>query len=423
MTNSITQALEEDKTTYGFDVQEKLDKLNRQNPHWRQMDPNGKGVTLEVPTEFKTWDFFSKGNSIENRGKVRTKSAEDRRRLAQGIEEYDVDPDQEPIYYNHLTKERSDGQNRESTCSGKTKLIDNINGWHAAGLHFPNEIIENEFCLIVNNWIGLENKDNGIHDIERMFDINLPMYIEKGYTIDATFIRNTLERYAKGSSISKNALTLLISRKIFDITQKNGEGGNSWIDRTNTEVWFKEVVELGENGTEIDPMYDLLVDNSSIELCFVCNKNFRTKVYYIEQKIKEAMDQNKNLTFILTVEMSKNNYTEQDVANERQKFFDNINDIVEPYIKHWVPTMLVQQLPYNKKGVKHCTVCHRNVHKATNKAQLLQFGKEGKCAAYFESEMVLLGIMDPSIEMKEHESFFKGLTDIKSLKTKDGDQN
>ena len=77
----------------------------------------------------------------------------------------------------------------------------------------------------------------------------------------------------------------------------------------------------------------------------------------------------------------------------------------------------------DQKGVKHCTVCNRNVHKATDKTELLQFGKEGKCAAYFESEMVLLGIIDPSIEMKEHESSLKGLTDIKSLKTKDSDQN
>ena len=29
-----------------------------------------------------------------------------------------------------------------------------------------------------------------------------------------------------------------------------------------------------------------------------------------------------------------------------------------------------------QKGVKHCTVCDRNVHKATNKAQLLQLVKK-----------------------------------------------
>jgi len=352
MTDPITKALQ-DKTVYGFDVQEKLDKLNRQNPHWRQMDPNGKGVTLEVPTEFKTWDFFSKGNIVENRGKVRTKSAEDRRKLAKGIEEYGVDPDQEPIYYNYKTKERNDGQGRYSTCSGKAALIDNVNGWHAAGLGFPNEIIENEFSLIINNVITKENKDNGIDDIERMFDINLPLYQEENYSIDATFIRNTITRYVKGSSITTNSVTNLITRKIFDLTQKNGGGGNSWIDRTNTEAWFKEVVELGENGEKIDPMYDFLVDNSSIELCFVCNRNFRTKTYYIEQKIREAMHNNKDLTFILTVDIDKNKYDAEDVARERQKFFDNINEIIEPYIKHWVPTMLVQQLPYNRKGVRH----------------------------------------------------------------------
>ena len=352
MTDPITKALQ-DKTVYGFDVQEKLDKLNRQNPHWRQMDPNGKGVTLEVPTEFKTWDFFSKGNSIENRGKVRTKGAEDRRRLAQGIEEHGVDPEQEPIYYNYKTKERDDGQCRYSTCSGKAALIDYVNGWHAAGLGFPNEIIENEFCLIINNVIGIENKDNSIDDIERMFDINLPLYQEKNYPIDATFIRNTITRYVKGSSITSNSVTNLITRKIFDITQQGGKGGNSWIDRTNTRAWFEDVIEQGENGEEIDPIYDFLVDNSSIELCFVCNVNFRTKVYYIEQKIKEAMINNKDLTFILTVDVDKNKYDAEDVARERQKFFDNINDIVEPYIKHFDPRILMQQLPHNKKGVRH----------------------------------------------------------------------
>lgn len=76
----------------------------------------------------------------------------------------------------------------------------------------------------------------------------------------------------------------------------------------------------------------------------------------------------------------------------------------------------------DQKGVKHCVVCDRNVHKATNKAQLLQFGKDGKCAAYFESEMGLMGIIDPSIEIKEHEGLLKRLADIKSLKTKDRDQ-
>jgi len=352
MIDPIDVALQ-DKTTYGFDVQEKLDKLNRENPHWRQMDPNGKGVTLEVPTEFKTWDFFSKGNIVENRGKVRTKSAEDRRRLARGIEEYGVDPDQEPIYYNYKTKERIDGQGRYSTCSGKTALIEEQDGWHATGLGLPNEIIENEFSLIINNVITKENKDNGIDDIERMFDINLPLYQERNHPIDATFIRNTIIRYVKGSSIPPNSVTNLITKKIFDLTQKNGGGGNSWIDRTNTKAWFEDVIEQGESGEKIDPMYDFLVDNSSIELCFVCNRNFRTKAYYIEQKIREAMHNNKDLTFILTVDMDKNKYDAKDVERERQKFFYYINEIIEPYIKHWVPTMLVQQLPYNRKGVRH----------------------------------------------------------------------
>ena len=49
----------------------------------------------------------------------------------------------------------------------------------------------------------------------------------------------------------------------------------------------------------------------------------------------------------------------------------------------------------NQKGVKHCTVCDRNVHKAANKAQLLNFGKESKCAAYFQSEMVIIGEVIP----------------------------
>jgi len=52
----------------------------------------------------------------------------------------------------------------------------------------------------------------------------------------------------------------------------------------------------------------------------------------------------------------------------------------------------------NIPGVKHCGECDRNVHKATNKAQLLQFGKEGKCAAYFEYEQVLLGMISPTFE-------------------------
>ena len=74
----------------------------------------------------------------------------------------------------------------------------------------------------------------------------------------------------------------------------------------------------------------------------------------------------------------------------------------------------------DKKGVKHCTVCNRNVYKAANKAQLLQFGKEGKCAAYFQSEGITMGEVVPSVSIK---TAFKGLADLKSLKTNDSDQN
>ena len=74
----------------------------------------------------------------------------------------------------------------------------------------------------------------------------------------------------------------------------------------------------------------------------------------------------------------------------------------------------------DEKGVKHCSVCDRNVHKAANKAQLLQLGKEGKCAAYFESEGVIMGEVVPSISFK---TTFNRLADLKSLKTKDSDQN
>tara|TARA_Y100000996_G_scaffold359873_1_gene302047 strand:- start:173 stop:478 length:306 start_codon:yes stop_codon:yes gene_type:complete len=74
----------------------------------------------------------------------------------------------------------------------------------------------------------------------------------------------------------------------------------------------------------------------------------------------------------------------------------------------------------DEKGVKHCSVCDRNVHKASNKEQLLQFGKEGKCAAYYESEGIIMGEVVTSIN---NESFFKGLADLKSLKINNGDQN
>ena len=52
--------------------------------------------------------------------------------------------------------------------------------------------------------------------------------------------------------------------------------------------------------------------------------------------------------------------------------------------------------PTDQPGVKHCGECDRNVHKATNKAQLLKLGDEGKCAAYFAYEQALLGMPAPT---------------------------
>ena len=52
------------------------------------------------------------------------------------------------------------------------------------------------------------------------------------------------------------------------------------------------------------------------------------------------------------------------------------------------------------KAYGHCGVCDKNVHKATNKAQLLELGKQGKCAAYFEYKEMHLGIINPGVEMK-----------------------
>ena len=49
---------------------------------------------------------------------------------------------------------------------------------------------------------------------------------------------------------------------------------------------------------------------------------------------------------------------------------------------------------------KHCTVFDKDVHRTTNKAQLLKLGKQGKCAAYFEYEEMLFGIINPEVEMK-----------------------
>ena len=54
--------------------------------------------------------------------------------------------------------------------------------------------------------------------------------------------------------------------------------------------------------------------------------------------------------------------------------------------------------PTYKSGVKHCGECDRNVYMATNKAQLLKLGDEGKCAAYFAYENALLGMVNPYFE-------------------------
>ena len=74
----------------------------------------------------------------------------------------------------------------------------------------------------------------------------------------------------------------------------------------------------------------------------------------------------------------------------------------------------------DQKGGKHFSVCDCNVYKAANKAQLLQLGKEGKCAAYFESEGITMGEVVPSISIK---TAFEGLADLKSVKTNDSGQN
>ena len=52
------------------------------------------------------------------------------------------------------------------------------------------------------------------------------------------------------------------------------------------------------------------------------------------------------------------------------------------------------------RGVKNCGVCDNNVHKATNKAQLLKLDKQGKCAEYFEYEEMLIGIIHPESKIK-----------------------
>ena len=51
----------------------------------------------------------------------------------------------------------------------------------------------------------------------------------------------------------------------------------------------------------------------------------------------------------------------------------------------------------DQSGVKSCTQCDRKVYKATNKSELLKLGREGKCAAYFAYEEVLLGRLNPPV--------------------------
>ena len=69
--------------------------------------------------------------------------------------------------------------------------------------------------------------------------------------------------------------------------------------------------------------------------------------------------------------------------------------------------------PIEEPGVKHCGHCDRNVYKATNKAQLLKLGEEGKCAAYFAYEQTTIGIVLPPME-----NVTGGLTSLKDLITK-----
>jgi len=47
--------------------------------------------------------------------------------------------------------------------------------------------------------------------------------------------------------------------------------------------------------------------------------------------------------------------------------------------------------PTDDPSIRSCSQCERNVYKATNKAKLLEFGKEGKCVAYFQYEEFLMG--------------------------------
>ena len=54
--------------------------------------------------------------------------------------------------------------------------------------------------------------------------------------------------------------------------------------------------------------------------------------------------------------------------------------------------------PTDKLGVRHCGGCDRNVYQATNKAQLLKLGDEGKCTAYFAYVDTPLGMVNPYFE-------------------------
>ena len=54
--------------------------------------------------------------------------------------------------------------------------------------------------------------------------------------------------------------------------------------------------------------------------------------------------------------------------------------------------------PTDKSGAKHFVECDCNVYIATDKAQLLKFGDEGKCAAYFAYENALLGMVNTYFE-------------------------
>tara|TARA_Y100000592_G_C5437604_1_gene301605 strand:- start:155 stop:1354 length:1200 start_codon:yes stop_codon:yes gene_type:complete len=361
MTDPITQALEEDKTTYTFDVQARLDQLNRDNPNWAQLDPKGIGVSIADGHEMKwrPWTFYIKGTYLQNRGKLRSKSKADRQKLARSFEKYGVDPTTEPIYYNARTKERNDGEGRHSTCWGQTKEIDGIDGMHSVGLNFPTNdtignIIENEFALIVNNTIPKENKDNTIEDIENTYNRTLVEY-KKLEDFEATgeWIADTITRYAKNSSITPNAITILINEKIHEETQKTGKGAKSWVDNENTHKWWKEVISEKQNGTEVDPLYDVLHDNSSIVKCFVSEYTLLSSRSYIEDRIMEAWKEKKCMSIIMTVKTPSHGYDWKDVEKRRQNIFDFFDRVIEPYIRFVNPAKNICTLPYNRKDAIH----------------------------------------------------------------------